>query len=71
MSDGASGRSLNDRVRDVALIERALVRAVRDALRRHKQAGNPIGAWRDGRVVLIAPEDIPDFPEADPDSPAG
>jgi hypothetical protein len=55
----APGQSLGDRLRDVRLIEEALVRAVRDALRRHKQAGNRIAVWRDGRVVLIEPEDIP------------
>jgi hypothetical protein len=22
----------------------------------HKRAGNPIAAWRDGKVVIIAPE---------------
>ena len=51
--------SLAERLRDDALIERALVRAVREALKRHKQAGNPIAVWRDGRVVWIEPDDIP------------
>jgi hypothetical protein len=38
--------------------------AVREALLRHKQAGNPIAVWRDGRVEWIQPEDIPvDGPE--------
>lgn len=32
--------------------------AVRAALREHKQAGNPIAAWRDGKVVLLPPEQI-------------
>ena len=45
------GPSLGERLRDTRLIEQALVRAVREALLRHKQAGNPIAAWRDGRVV--------------------
>jgi hypothetical protein len=31
---------------------------VREALRRHKQAGNPIAVWQDDQVVWIAPEDI-------------
>jgi hypothetical protein len=51
-------RPLSERVRDIKLIERALRRAVREALLRHKQAGNPIAVWRDGAVVWIAPEDI-------------
>lgn len=32
--------------------------AVRAALREHKHAGNPIAAWRDGKVVLLPPEQI-------------
>jgi hypothetical protein len=50
---------LHERIRDIDLVQRALARAVRDALLRHKQAGNPVCEWRDGKVVWIAPEDIP------------
>ena len=53
-----SGRTLGERVRDVRLIERALGRAVREALLRHKQAGNPVAASRDGQVVWVEPDDI-------------
>jgi hypothetical protein len=53
-----SGDSVNERVRDLRLVERALARAVRAALLRHKQAGNPVCEWRDGKVVWIASEDI-------------
>jgi hypothetical protein len=53
------GRPLSERLRDVRLIEQALARAVREALQRHKQAGNPIAVWRDGGVVWIEPDDIP------------
>jgi hypothetical protein len=52
-------RPLSERLEDVQLIQQALARAVREALQRHKQAGNPIAVWRDGRVVWIEPEDIP------------
>lgn len=41
----------------------AVQRAVREALREHKRAGNPVAGWQDGRVVIVAPEDIPDFEE--------
>jgi hypothetical protein len=57
--DLPSDRPLSERLRDIKLIEDALGRAVRKALLRHKQAGNPIAVWRDGAVVWIAPEDIP------------
>ncbi len=39
-------------------IDEAIAEGVRDALRRHKQAGNPIAVWRDGQVVWIPPEEI-------------
>ena len=60
MSDAMSSRrSLNERLMDVGLIESALARAVRDALLRHKQAGNPVAEWREGRVVWLPPDEIP------------
>ena len=38
--------------------------AVRDALREHKRLGQSVVVWRDGKVVTVAPEDIPvDFAE--------
>jgi hypothetical protein len=43
---------------DRELVTKALKKGVMDALRRHKQAGNPVCEWRDGKVVWIAPEDI-------------
>lgn len=46
------------RIRDIPRILAALQQGVREALVRHKQAGNPIAVWRDGQVVWIAPEDI-------------
>lgn len=45
---------------DTARIEAALRVAVRRALRDHKRAGNPIAVWRDGRVVWLPPEEIPE-----------
>ena len=51
-------RSLDERFDDNQLILDAINRAVRAALLRHKQAGNPIAIWRDGRIVHIAPDDI-------------
>jgi len=51
---------------DHAAVEAALGRAVRRALLEHKRAGNPICAWRDGKVVWIPPEEIeiPEEPES-------
>ncbi|MBI1988223.1 MAG: hypothetical protein HYS65_00560 [Betaproteobacteria bacterium] len=36
----------------------AAQQAVRAALREHKLAGNPIAVWREGKVVLVPPEQI-------------
>jgi hypothetical protein len=57
---------------DDALIERALRKGVRDALRMHKAAGNPIPDWRDGKLVWIPPEEIviPDDEELEGESGA-
>ena len=61
-----SGRPIRadiDRIlADSRLIEAALRRAVRAALERHKRAGNPVAAWKDGRVEWITPEHL-DLPE--------
>ena len=52
-----------ERANDIPRILRALRAAVQDALRRHKQAGNPVAVWRNDRAEWIQPEDIPDQPE--------
>ncbi len=40
-------------------VNQALSTAVRDALRRHKRLGQSVVVWQDGKVVTLAPEDIP------------
>ena len=44
-------------------IEKILQRAVNHALIRHKQLGNPIATWIDGKVVIVPPEEIVISPE--------
>ena len=61
MSNPERTASAGERVRDVKIVEEALTRSVSDALRRHKQAGNPLPEWRDGKVRWVAPEEIPDI----------
>ena len=41
-------------------IDRALQRAVRAALVRHKKLGESVAVWRDGRAVVLSPDEIPD-----------
>ncbi len=42
----------------VSRVTETLQEAVRDAWRRHKTLGYPIVIWRDGRVVVVPPEEI-------------
>lgn len=44
--------------RDGVLIDRALEAAAREAILRHKQLGQPIPIWRDGKTVFVAPEEL-------------
>jgi hypothetical protein len=39
-------------------IEEVLQRAVTHALLMHKRLGNPIATWKDGKVVIVPPEEI-------------
>ena len=48
----------SQRVYDIARVEAAMRRGVREALRQHKRAGNPIVVWRDGQVVWIPADEI-------------
>ena len=45
------------------LVGAAMKKAVRQALRRHKLLGESIAVSRDGKVVILPPEEIPDYPE--------
>ncbi|PIQ95131.1 MAG: hypothetical protein CO148_03600 [Nitrospirae bacterium CG_4_9_14_3_um_filter_41_27] len=40
-------------------ITQALTQGVREALLKHKQAGNPVVVWRNGKMVWLKPEEIP------------
>ena len=44
-------------------IEQVLRKAVREALLEHKRANNPIATWRDGKVVIVQPDEIVIDPE--------
>jgi isoaspartyl peptidase/L-asparaginase-like protein (Ntn-hydrolase superfamily) len=39
-------------------IDEAVKKAVKEAVSRHKQAGNPIVVMKDGQMVLLKPEEI-------------
>lgn len=50
-------------VRYAKEIKPAYDRAVREALLKHKQAGNPVPVERDGKIVILQPDDIPMEPK--------
>ena len=43
---------------DTREVTRRMGRAVREAVLEHKRAGNSIAVWRDGKVVIVPPEEI-------------
>ena len=53
------------RLNDTARVTAAMNKGVRAALLSHKQTGDPICVWRDGKVVWIPADEIviPDEPE--------
>ena len=54
-----SEKSIDEIFKEGSLIDKALKKAVQEALVRHKQAGNPIVVWRDGKIIWLKPEEIP------------
>jgi hypothetical protein len=38
------------------LVEKAMKRAVREAIEEHHRAGHPVSIWRDGRIVRLYPD---------------
>ena len=69
MSNHSKLRLPLDLCRDAEEIEKVFRLAVREALIMHKRIGNPIATWKDGKVVIVPPEEIeiPPDPFADPD----
>jgi hypothetical protein len=45
-------------LRERTEVDRALARAIQQALWEHKQLGHPVVIWRDGKVVWLPPEEI-------------
>jgi isoaspartyl peptidase/L-asparaginase-like protein (Ntn-hydrolase superfamily) len=52
-------KSIDEIFEEGTLIDEALQRAVKEALLKHKQTGNPIVIWKDGKAVWLKPEEIP------------
>jgi hypothetical protein len=59
-SNGAEDpRRLSETERIVAAVQKASA----EAIRMHKRLGVPIVIWRDGKVVIVPPEEIQEFPD--------
>jgi hypothetical protein len=58
MGDHTTPLRTIDVCRDAKEIEKVFQLAVREALRMHKCLGNPIAVWKDGKVVIVPPEEI-------------
>lgn len=50
---------ITEALADKEKITQALAKGVYDALLRHKQAGNPVVVWQNGKMVWLKPEEIP------------
>ena len=50
---------LQELFRDGKRLDYLAKEAVRDALRQHKRLSQSVVIWQDGKVVTVAPEDIP------------
>ena len=51
--------SITELFDDGRAIDRALGLGVRDALLRHKLLGQRVATWKNGRVVILEPHEIP------------
>lgn len=45
--------------KQTVLMNRAIKKAVREALKQHKRAGNSIVIMRDGKIIRLKAKDIP------------
>jgi hypothetical protein len=51
----------NNKMKPLSLVEtaeHALRRAVAKLIAEHKQTGEPLAIWRDGRVVMVPPDQL-------------
>jgi hypothetical protein len=50
--------SISELLADHSLINEAICRAVREAVLKHAQAGQPVATWHNGQVVWIQANEI-------------
>ncbi len=59
-------KTMQERLDDVEGMQKILTKAVHHAVKRHKLLGESIAVWRDGKVVILTGDEIPDFEEDTP-----
>lgn len=55
-----------DRYRDMQGSRTAMIRAARSAAKLAKQHDQPLLLWRDGQIVKVMPDELPNLPERTP-----
>ena len=58
MKNGTNLKQAPNVFEDTRQVTRRLAVAVREALLDPKRAGNPVAIWRDGKVVIVLPDEI-------------
>lgn len=58
LKDEAIGHEMMRCMNDTGYLTQAIQKAVRAAVLDHKRSGNPIAGWKEGRVVIVPPEEI-------------
>ena len=56
----------HDKYPDMEGSRTAMIRAARRAAEQAKQHGQPLVLWRDGQVVRVMPDQLPDLPGQTP-----
>ncbi len=56
-----------DKYPDLQGSRRAMIRAARHAAEVARQHQQPLVLWRNGQIVRIMPDDLPDLPEETPE----
>lgn len=51
-------QNIGDVFREGTAIDRALEAAAREAITRHRQSGQPIPVWRDGKTTMVSPDEL-------------
>lgn len=55
-----------DKYPDMQGSRAAMIRAARRAAEQARQHGQPLVLWRDGQVVRVMPDELPDLPNTAP-----